>query len=94
MATAFYTYANDQLSGSIETGMDFDWFKFTVTDSTPGAVRMFKIYTMGTTDTYGELYNANGEWIHVNDDGGVPQTGSNLNFWHGYAQPKARHLLC
>lgn len=80
-ATAYSTVVNHQLSGSIETAGDQDWFKVTVTDSRPNAAFEFRVYTMGGTDTWGALYDSNLNLLAWNDDGNRSSTYSPFNFW-------------
>ncbi|MCB4757847.1 MAG: ricin-type beta-trefoil lectin domain protein [Sulfurovum sp.] len=66
IASATSINLNSTTSGSIETGGDNDYFKITV----PSGGGTLVIYTTGSIDTYGRLYNASGIQIAVNDDGG------------------------
>lgn len=49
--------------GSISPAGDDDWFKVTVVQS-----GYLSVYTLGTTDTYGMLFDANGLLLDRNDD--------------------------
>ncbi|KPA14603.1 tyrosinase/peptidase [Candidatus Magnetomorum sp. HK-1] len=62
--------ANTTVNGNIERGGDLDFFRIQV--STPGNL---KIFTIGSTDTYGYLKNSSGNNLTSNDDSGP---GSNF----------------
>ena len=56
---------NNGVGGSIQYYNDRDMFKFTLDNSLE-----MKIFSDGETDTFGTLYNENGDDIATNDDGG------------------------
>ena len=56
---------NQSRSGNIERGGDYDYFRIRL--SNPGTL---KVFTTGSTDTYGYLKNSSGSTITSNDDSG------------------------
>lgn len=68
--TATTVQANDSQAGTINDGNDEDYFEVYL--SSTGT---FTVYTTGSTDTYGYLYNSSGNVLASNDDSG---TGSNF----------------
>ena len=63
MATAREINVESSVSGSINCPGANHWFKFTVPQS-----KEYTIYTTGSLDTEGTLYNASGEVLATNDD--------------------------
>lgn len=59
------TLLGKSISGSIEYGGDIDFFKFSIDEAC-----LIEAFSSGGTDTYGTIYNANGEAIAEDDDNG------------------------
>jgi len=62
-STATTIYPGSSLSGSINYGNDLDYFRVT-----PTVTGSYTIYTSGSTDTYGFLYDYYGNILAQNDD--------------------------
>lgn len=65
ISSASYVSYGSYISGNLERSYDNDYFSFYV--STTSTVN---VYTTGSTDTYGYLYNSSGTQLNSNDDGG------------------------
>jgi M6 family metalloprotease-like protein len=66
IATATAVTQNSVTNGNIETGGDRDYFRINV--STGGSLI---VSTNGSTDTYGELFDASGQFLVADDDSGA-----------------------
>ena len=68
---------NESVSGSIQHWRDRDYFRIAV--DAPGVLT---VRTMGTTDTYGALFDSDGNGPIASDDGltNVPRDGDGQNF--------------
>lgn len=71
LSTASRIYVNTTYAWSINPAGDVDYAKFRV----PSA-GTFTVYTTGSMDSYGRLYNSSGSLLKSNDD----QSSSNYNF--------------
>lgn len=71
LSTASRIYVNTTYAWSINPAGDMDYAKFRV----PSA-GTFTVYTTGSMDSYGRLYNSSGSLLKSNDD----QSSSNYNF--------------
>lgn len=60
----------EYVNGKINYAGDVDYIKFT-----PYTTKLYRIYTTGSTDTYGQLYNSAGVLLRSDDDSG---TGNNF----------------
>lgn len=56
---------NESISGKIDYGRDIDFFKFNI-----DAPMLIEAFSSGITDTYGTIYNSDGQAIIENDDDG------------------------
>ena len=72
MQTAYYLPLSSWVNGCICCPGTEIWYRFTASASNAAE---YTIYTSGSLDTMGYLYNSNGTLIASNDDG-----GGNLNF--------------
>ena len=72
MSTAITLPLSTYVSGSIECPCAEKWYRFTASNSNAS---QYTIYTSGSLDTVGYLYNSNGTLITSNDD-----SGANMNF--------------
>lgn len=73
IATAYTVTLHAQTAGAIDVSGDLDYFKFTPTVS-----GTYIIYTTGSTDTKGYLYNASQTQLAYNDDASI--SGTNFAF--------------
>lgn len=73
IATAYTVTLHSQTAGAIDVSGDLDYFKFTPTVS-----GTYIIYTTGSTDTKGYLYNASQTQLAYNDDASI--SGTNFAF--------------
>lgn len=72
MSTAITLPLSTYVGGSIECPCAEKWYRFTASNSNAS---QYTIYTSGSLDTVGYLYNSNGTLITSNDD-----SGANMNF--------------
>ena len=72
MSTAITLPLSTYVSGSIDCPCAEKWYRFTASNSNAS---QYTIYTSGSLDTVGYLYNSNGTLITSNDD-----SGANMNF--------------
>lgn len=73
IATAYTVTLHSQTAGVIDVIGDLDYFKFT-----PSSSGTYIIYTTGSTDTKGYLYNASQTQLAYNDDAAI--SGNNFAF--------------
>lgn len=66
MATATTILYNNSRSGNIDYAGDVDYFKFI-----PAVSKSYIFKSTGSTDTYGYLYDSNGNQLNYNDDYGT-----------------------
>ncbi|MBT7307224.1 MAG: PKD domain-containing protein, partial [Gammaproteobacteria bacterium] len=76
-STAGVLAVNSSLAGSIETGGDVDYHRLDL-----AAAGELTVYSEGSMDTYGYLYDEDGDQLASNDDG-----GSSTNFSYSYSIP-------
>ena len=82
MSTAITLPLSTYVSGSIECPCAEKWYRFTASNSNAS---QYTIYTSGSLDTVGYLYNSNGTLITSNDD-----SGANMNI----SSDSGKLLIC